>query len=67
MQYSGGCHGGACAIGGQQQQKLTQGTNCHGGGCDKMEKPPIAEGRPVHVATGMLPSEGKVAMAQPII
>jgi len=44
---------------------------CHGGGCDKvvdnMEKPSIPEGRPVHVATGMKPSEGKVAMAQPMI
>jgi len=31
------------------------------------EKPPIAEGRPVQVATGMLPAQDKVALAQPII
>ena len=74
MQYSGGCHGDACVVGGQQKQ-LANGTNCaggmcHGGGCDKLaqqEKPPIAEGKPVVVATGMLPSEAKVVMAQPMI
>ena len=62
VKYSGGCHGEACAIGGKQQQKLVDGSNCSGNGCSKLqEKPAIAEGRPVLVA------EGKVAMAQPII
>ena len=74
VQYSGGCHGGHCAIGGEQQKAVANGSHCatggcHGGVCDKSaEKPvPIAEGRPVHVATGMLPPDGKVPMAQPMI
>ena len=71
VNYSGGCHGEACAIGGQKQ--LADGCSggvCHGGGCDKtLQKAAIAEGRPVHVATGMLPMEPKVpvAPAQPMI
>jgi hypothetical protein len=71
VEFSGGCHGGACTIEDGQKQLVDGKQNCPGGVCHKTLQEPaaIAEGRPVHVATGMLPTEPKVAVAteQPMV